>query len=47
MPEAGKHMRRLRACRQLPILGAALERHHGDAADTTDIDQHAHARAAW
>ena len=43
MLEAGTGMRRLRACRQLPILKAALERHHGDAAETPDIDYRARA----
>ena len=43
MLEAGKRMRRLRAYRQLPILRAALNRHHQDAAKSTDIDQHARA----
>ena len=43
MLEAGKRMRRLRAYRQLPILRAALEHHHRDAAKSTDIDQHARA----
>ena len=43
MLEAGKRMRRLRAYRRLPVLRAALERHHGDAIKSTDIDQHARA----
>ena len=43
MLEAGKRMRRLRAYRQLPILRAALERHHRDATKSTDIDQHTRA----
>ncbi len=43
MPEAGKGMRRLGACRQLPILKAALARHHRGDAETTGIDHRARA----
>ncbi len=43
MLEAGAGMRCLRTCRQLPILAAALERRHGEDAETTDIDQQARA----
>ena len=43
MLEAGKGMRRLGACRQLPILKAALARHHRGDAETTDIDHRARA----
>ena len=43
MPEAGAGMRRPGACRQLPILGAAPERHHRGDAETTGIDYRARA----
>ena len=43
MLEAGKGMRRLKVYRQLPILRAALERHHRGHAETTNIDHRARA----